>query len=173
MIKFSALWLIPFVHVTVFLAWTKFCAWETEYNNERITADGARNSLKGRFHLGRTLLRIAVALPLATLGAAIFWGHNAAMLACVGALLCAFGGYFLPKFNTDLNIARGKSPTYVSTSSTTALLDRSMVWLCKLLHGDDYLLLDLDSTYRLVMGAAVVFGLLSYAGLMWVAVLLK
>ena len=101
-----------------------FTRWETGYNARRIAADGPANSLRAGFHAGRLLVRATVAGLLTTGGA---WPTaGLAFWLLLAGQLAGFAGFFLWYFNPRLNRLRGLAPDYVSSSPTTAWLDRTL-----------------------------------------------
>ena len=95
---------------------------EARYNARRIKEDGANNSLRAGFHTRRTIIRIVVALLLAAAASTATLHY----LVSVAGLLAAMSGFFMWYFSPALNKLRGLPAYYVSSTGTTAWLDRQL-----------------------------------------------
>ena len=163
-------WLLLLSLPAAALLWFLFTRWEVAYNARRIVDDGARNSLRGAFHLQRTLVRAAVAILLAGAGA---WPAPHGFGWLLAGQLAGFAGWFGYAFTPGLNRARGLALYYVSASPTTAWLDRQLwqrtltavppgPWNDAELHQERARYA--ASELRTLLRAALVAGLAGYAG---------
>lgn len=116
-------------HAFACYAWMLFVKWETQENAAQIKADDAKDSLHGGFHFKRSVLRLVVALSLAVSANALLWRALDLWALAAGGLICLLSGYFVWRFNPNLNVARGKPVDYISREKNAALFDRALTWL--------------------------------------------
>lgn len=146
-------------HAGACLLWVLFTKWEVAENAALIAANGPADTLKERFHAGRTWLRAGVAVGLALVANVYTIWHNVNTFSVCAygvytlGLLALFTGWFTYRFSPALNLARGKPAGYVSADSHAAFFDRTLTrWGIGLLGAVRLVLAVGVAVYGLSMG---------------------
>jgi hypothetical protein len=86
--------------------WALFVEFEIRENARLIKGNGSQNSLHQLFHRQRTTIRGIVAVLLALIPTACFWGSPWSMGLAFVAQVIYLAAYFARTFNPRLNVAR-------------------------------------------------------------------